>query len=354
MNFLFLLSILVGMVILSGAYTVNAQSEVTIDARTDKKSYSDGDKVTVSGSIKNFDIETQSTIDITYRVFDPEGGFVSLGQTRPASDGSFVFDFEVGGGFFQEDGIYPIKLFFASAKKDISFSFKQSSTDTKSSEPNPLNSDRKLIIITMEEPSIFYLNAPNQIIRALVEIHNYSPSDGKHYMKVIHSSTDKVLKNSEIYPKDVGNDIWAVQIAYPLLESDLKFGDQALTGEFKIHISSEYDSQTANTSFLILESKSIPTFDTRQETAIPEWIRNNAKWWVQGGISDSEFVSGIQYLIQQKVVIIPETSPTAESNNSNIPSWIKNNADWWSQGLISDADFVKGIQYLIANGIMVV
>ena len=353
MNLLFLLSILL-VVVLGSTYSVYAQSEISIIAQTDKKSYYDGDKVVVSGNIINFEPETHSAIDVTFRVTDPEGSIVSLGQTRVNSNGSFSFDFDVGGGFFQQEGTYPINLFFESTKKEISFSYKKNNSDSTLTETNPLNSDRKIITITMDEPSIFYINAPNQIIRALVEINNYSPSDGKHYMKVIHSPTDKVLKNSEIYPKSVGNDIWAVQIAYPLLESDLKFGDQALTGEFEIHISSEFDSQTANTSFLILESKSIPKFETNQETKIPEWIRNNAKWWVQGGISDSEFVSGIQYLIQQKVMTIPETSQAPQSINSNIPPWIKNNADWWSQGLISDGDFIKGIQYLIANGILTV
>ena len=40
------------------------------------------------------------------------------------------------------------------------------------------------------------------------------------------------------------------------------------------------------------------------------------------------------------------------SSEAKIPDWIKNNAGWWSQGLIGDSDFVSGIQYLITNGIM--
>jgi len=35
-----------------------------------------------------------------------------------------------------------------------------------------------------------------------------------------------------------------------------------------------------------------------------------------------------------------------------IPSWIKNNAGWWSSGKISDNDFLTGIEYLIENGII--
>jgi len=88
---------------------------------------------------------------------------------------------------------------------------------------------------------------------------------------------------------------------------------------------------------------------------IPDWIRNNAKWWSEGAIADGDFISGIQYLIKEGIIQIPETTSTITASESNeIPSWIKNNADWWSQGLISDDDFVKGIQYLVEQGIIMV
>ena len=37
-----------------------------------------------------------------------------------------------------------------------------------------------------------------------------------------------------------------------------------------------------------------------------------------------------------------------------IPSWIKNNAGWWADDLIDDRNFVTGLQWLITNGIMVI
>ena len=37
---------------------------------------------------------------------------------------------------------------------------------------------------------------------------------------------------------------------------------------------------------------------------------------------------------------------------AQIPTWIKNNAGWWADGSIGDSDFVQGIQYLIKEGIM--
>lgn len=35
-----------------------------------------------------------------------------------------------------------------------------------------------------------------------------------------------------------------------------------------------------------------------------------------------------------------------------IPDWIKDNARWWADGLISDSDYIGGLQYLISEGII--
>ena len=85
--------------------------------------------------------------------------------------------------------------------------------------------------------------------------------------------------------------------------------------------------------------------------SIPEWIKNNAGWWADGLIGDSDFVSGIQFLIKEGIMTIPETQ-LGNGESQGIPEWIKNNAGWWADGLIGDSDFVSGIQWLITNGIM--
>lgn len=88
---------------------------------------------------------------------------------------------------------------------------------------------------------------------------------------------------------------------------------------------------------------------------IPEWIKNNAAWWADGQIDDSSFVQGIQYLIKEGIMKIPETIKSETTSESQeIPGWIKNNAEWWAKGLISEDDFVNGIKYLVEKGIIVV
>jgi len=43
---------------------------------------------------------------------------------------------------------------------------------------------------------------------------------------------------------------------------------------------------------------------------------------------------------------------TGNTDTTLIPTWIKNNAGWWAENKIGDSDFVQGIQYLIKEGIM--
>ncbi len=85
---------------------------------------------------------------------------------------------------------------------------------------------------------------------------------------------------------------------------------------------------------------------------IPLWIKNNAGWWAEGQIDDTSFVQGIEYLIQNKIMKIPKTANTADSENKEIPLWIKNNAGWWAEGQITDSDFVNGIEYLVSHKII--
>ena len=100
-----------------------------------------------------------------------------------------------------------------------------------------------------------------------------------------------------------------------------------------------------------------PPPDTTDTPAqkIPSWLKNNAKWWAEGRVDDSTFVSGIQFLINNDIIKIP---PTVQSDNSDrnaeIPSWIKNNAKWWAEGTVDDSSFIGGIQFLVENGIIAI
>ena len=41
-------------------------------------------------------------------------------------------------------------------------------------------------------------------------------------------------------------------------------------------------------------------------------------------------------------------------NASTVPAWIKNTAGWWADGQIPDEEFLKGINFLIENGVLII
>ncbi len=63
-----------------------------------------------------------------------------------------------------------------------------------------------------------------------------------------------------------------------------------------------------------------------EQTSIPAWIKNNAGWWATDQIDDSSFLKGIQYLIQEVIMIIPATEMSESASSQAVPAWIKNNA----------------------------
>ena len=65
-------------------------------------------------------------------------------------------------------------------------------------------------------------------------------------------------------------------------------------------------------------------------------------------------MDGIQFLIKEGIMIIPETESSESTESQQIPAWIKNNAGWWADGQIPDSAFVDGIQFLIKEGIIVI
>ncbi|GEM_PF-1238776 len=60
---------------------------------------------------------------------------------------------------------------------------------------------------------------------------------------------------------------------------------------------------------------SVYTLTAYADNPIPQWIRNNAKWWSEGAISDAEFLKGIQYLIQEGIIQVPISQVTATNGN---------------------------------------
>ena len=91
--------------------------------------------------------------------------------------------------------------------------------------------------------------------------------------------------------------------------------------------------------------------ETPKTSGVPDWIKNNAKWWAEGSIDDSSFTKGIEFLIKEKIINVGSKSINSNTS-SEIPNWIKNNAKWWAEGSIDENSFISGIEFLVKEGII--
>ena len=97
-----------------------------------------------------------------------------------------------------------------------------------------------------------------------------------------------------------------------------------------------------------------PTPTAKPVTAIPVWIKTHAGWWAEGLIDDSAYLLGIEYLVKEGIIVMPQTGDYDSDflSPQAVPAWIKNNAGWWASGQIDDITYVSGIQYLVKVGII--
>ena len=115
------------------------------------------------------------------------------------------------------------------------------------------------------------------------------------------------------------------------------------TGTYMLEV--EYSGSKSSVQFSIEDTG---------EIALPFWIKDLVKMWIgEPLVTDKDFARAVEYLIQKEIIKIPYTEPEGETIAS-IPDWVKNNAEWWITEKISDTEFTLALQYLIKKGIITV
>ena len=116
--------------------------------------------------------------------------------------------------------------------------------------------------------------------------------------------------------------------------------DKIVWNEGKYSLELIYSEATFETEFTITDDGSI---------GIPYWINDLSKLWLTGQIPDTEFVKGIQYLLEHEILEKPDTT-----TELFIPGWFKFTTAWWSTGEISDTTYGHAIQFLIDEKFMMI
>ena len=199
---------------------------------------------------------------------------------------------------------------------------------------NQVYGDEELPIITINFVSgnEIDLDVGPQMIRATVQIQNYDPQDGYHFMQVIRLSDGEIIKNEEISPRVIGggvdDNLWQVEVLHYLEPGENTID---LIGDYGLRIYSEYGPSEAVSTFSIIKS-SMPI--TIIPNTVEELVTSNSTSDVED-IEELEIENSVQ----------PE---------SKIPSWVHDIFVWYADEIISENELLTALEYLIAQEIIIV
>lgn len=102
-----------------GILTASAQtSSASISVTTDKTVYSDGDQMTISGTVS-----TQLNVPISIVIKDPSGNLVLLGQVSPNPNGTYSTTVTAGGPLWTAVGSYGVYVTYGSTSSTAKTTF---------------------------------------------------------------------------------------------------------------------------------------------------------------------------------------------------------------------------------------
>jgi len=103
-----------------------------------------------------------------------------------------------------------------------------------------------------------------------------------------------------------------------------------------------------------------------EDTNMPSWFKNNAKWWNEGKLSDKDMINAIENLLKREIIkldstkiksgaTLPETKFFLPPNkdDAKMPSYVKNTFVSWEEGSVSDSDVANTIKFLIESNIII-
>jgi hypothetical protein len=236
---------------------------------------------------------------IIIQIITPSGsGLAHIDSIIPKTDGTFTKTIHTGGPTWNENGEYIIKISYGGhLEKSINYENTSSSSQSSSSQSNPLP--------------------------PLPEQKSDISSDNVSDVSFTENPKMRIL-------------------GFPAFDKSPQYYIDRYNTEPQYR--SWFDSQFPEKTIYDVLGFS---------TNIPDWIKIYAKNWATGEISDSEFMTGLDFMLQNKIIVIPNID-YAHSTFDNVPSWFRSISHWWANDLISQQEFINSIKFLIQNDIILI
>ena len=335
------------------SFSFNSSFADVTNFTTDKSLYRLGDSIKITGNV----VYDSAIPTIIIQIITPSGsGLAHIDSAIPKNDGTFTKTIHAGGPTWNEDGKYTIKISYAgNLEKLIDYEEISSNSESNSSESNNSESSNpkpssslpdttipKSPSLTEMESEISFTENPKMRILGFPSF-DKSP---QYYIDRYYTEPEyKSWFDSQfpLYSVDdvVGYRTTSIENFPSFDKSPQYYIDRYYTEpEYK----SWFDSQ-----FLDKTIYDVLGFSTD----IPDWIKTHAKNWATGDISDSEFMSGLDFMIENKIIVIPGVD-YVDSSIDDVPSWFRNTSHWWANDLISQQEFINSIKFLIQKDIILI
>jgi len=303
------------------------------DFTTNKSLYHKDDQLSISGNV-SYDPEIPF---VTIQIFTPgKSNFADFNTVPANSDGSFSAVFHVGGPTWPSDGIYPVKVTY-DGNLEKSIEYKESSTTT----PEPESTS---IPESIPEPESTFTTLK-------LEISNFPSLDEspQFYIDRYNNEPDYKSWFDSQFPFNSIYDVVGYKSTHLDGFPSIDKSPQSYIDRYNNEpdYKSWFDSQFPNVSIYNILGYEDPV-------SVPDWIRNNAEWWAIGEIDDSDFVSGIEFMLENNIIMISNIPSSGNVSTEEIPIWVRNNAHWWSQDLISEDEFVNSLKFLIQEEVIII
>jgi len=305
---------------------------------TDKSSYIAREFVQIFGFINNVD----ELNPVNIQVINPNEFAVLDTTVLPKSDGSFRTSLHTMLELaWYPDGEYQVIATSRVLETETSFSFLMNAQQNPAPAPTPALDSIPPVIVTPSDIIVDAASSSGSVIGFSV------------------SANDDTDGPVDVTCSREPGTIFTIGTT-TVICSALDNARNLATETFTITVENEQNTNLMSSnappiSFVNLQLDSTMLYEgsnyIEADTQLPSWIKQNAKWWSEGVVSDLPIANGIQFMMANDIIPMPQNLDR-DTFETNIPDWLKNNAEWWADGMISEADFINCIDFLCGKGII--
>ena len=307
-------------------------SPITISA--DKNSYTFGEKIIISGKVA----DATPGSKIVLSVIDPAGKIIQTQSITLSYEQRFYAELTADSFPWEISGNYLVKVSSKSREAETVFSFSTTHHPEEITKSIKIFGSQQNLVYSITSGTVS-LVMPNEDSNSLRFSLNTN-SGGRFTVELPRTLID-------------AKTIYGEEDSFEVFSDDMKTEYVEKIGPNERTLTIPFSYKTKSIEIVGTQLEMIQTSSIKSSTyPVPSWIQNNAEWWSKGLIGEEDFLSGIQFLINQGIIQISTTHDTQQSSLPFVPNWVKDTAGWWAEGKVTDQDFLNGIKFLVENQII--